>query len=146
MHPAQIIPVAGCAADGDRTNECSSKYMISTCMRPHATKDRQELVPSQVCVPDGTNHVPQPLFVPIFIQDNTPSSPEGASIHSTSQLAAGLGKMVHFPREMVDFRQGNYPFQAGKSSILGGEMVHFRQEMIHFRQEMVHFRRENGPF
>ena len=59
-------------------------------MRPHATKDRQEFVPSRVCVADGTNHVPQPLFVPIFVHGNTPSSPEGASIHSTSQLAAGL--------------------------------------------------------
>ena len=126
MYPAQIIPVAGCAADGDRTNEYSSKYMISTCMRPHATKDRQELVPSQVCVPDGTNHVPQPLFVPIFVQDNTPSSPEGASIHSTSQLAAGLGKMVHF--------------STGKWSILGGE------NGPTLPGKMIHLGGENGQF
>ena len=131
---------------GWRSNQCySSKYMISTCMRPHATKDRQELVPSQVCVPDGTNHVPQPLCVPIFVQDNTPSSPEGASIHSTSQLAAGLGKWSIFPRENVHFRRENGPTLPGKWSILVGKMDHFRRgNGPLFREndlEMVHFPR-----
>ena len=75
-------------------------------MRPHGTKDRQELVPSQVSVPDGTNHVPKLPFVPAFVAGNSRRRPEGASIQSTSQLAAGLGKMVNY--------------SAGKWSILGG--------------------------